>query len=367
PGDYVRTWQDDDPAWNYKDSDGWANHNEGQILKIKNIIGSRLYVDQEIRAAYYSKFNPESQKLSLSENIGLDNLIIERADKTTPIDGITINFNLVSNSWIRGCELINCFRAHIVLQECTKIEITSNYIHDAYEFGGNGRAYGTLLQSRTGDCLIQNNIFSTLRHAMVFQAGANGNVLGYNYSRNAKRTEFPSDFASDITFHGNRPYANLAEGNIVCAIQIDNSHGQGAGLYNTIFRNAATTCGLMVMSTSPKSDNQNIVGNDVLWTSFIGNYSITGSNHFIYGNRYQKSSSYTLSPVNTSKLSDYSYYLNKSPLTPIKPAWWTLSTSIPTIGIPTTWKSFTNPAKARWDSNGVKTVGTTEPLLLLKK
>ncbi len=39
------------------------------------------------------------------------------------------------------------------------------------------------VQYKSGRCRVEDNIFQMLRHAMLLQAGANGNVCGYNYSR----------------------------------------------------------------------------------------------------------------------------------------------------------------------------------------
>ena len=69
---------------------------------------------------------------------------------------------------------------------------------------------------------------------MLVQAGANCNVFSYNYSLEPYQS--PPLFMSDISIHGNYPYANLFEENKVFAILADDYHGDN-GPYNAIVRN----------------------------------------------------------------------------------------------------------------------------------
>ncbi len=359
-GDFARVTQHNDPAWDF--GNPWAADAVGQIVKITGISGNRLKLEQELRADYLAEFSPTIQKLAMAHDVGIDNLIIERADTAKPGGGDTIGFNLAANCWVRGCELVKCCSAHVRMIDSTKVQVTGCYFHDGFNYGGGGRAYGVVFQSHTGECLAQDNVFSHLRHSMLFQVGPNGNVLGYNYSRDATRTEFLATYSGDIVFHGNRPFANLAEGNIVCSIQLDASHGQPAGPYNTIFRNAATVNGIFMSSWSPQADGQAFVGNDIyaallpMWT-----YATFGTNHFEHGNRIVSGNSFTVRPPTTDRLRDVSYYLSTDPLKKVKPDWWTIKNPLPTIGPGTPWQGHTNPAKARWDKGGVMTVGAGEP------
>lgn len=357
PGDYAEIQQANDPAWD--NGDVWAANARGQIIKITAVNGNVLTLEHGLRCAFEAQWNPEIQKIIPKQNVGIENLKIERVDATEPSGGSTIEFSLAANCWVRGCELNHCRQRHVEMQYSTKISITGNYIHHAYYYGGGGSAYGVECVFHTGECLIENNIFRYLRHAMLLQGGPNGNVYGYNYSREATRTEWPSDYAADICFHGNRPYANLFEGNIACFAWLDNSHGQAAGPYNMLFRNATTVRGILMSSTSPQSDSQNFVGNDPR------SYSLAGSDHFQHGNRVG-TSSYTITPSGTDYLDDYSYYLSLDPETAVTPAWWTIAAAIPTIGPDATlpFQQFNNPAKARWDAAGTLVVGNDGPVIM---
>ena len=70
---------------------------------------------------------------------------------------------------------------------------------------------------------------------MLVQAGANCNVFSYNYSREQDWNYNPK-LGPDLCLHGNYPFGNLFEQNVVCQISADNEHGVN-GPYNTFLRN----------------------------------------------------------------------------------------------------------------------------------
>jgi hypothetical protein len=357
-GDYAEVQQDNDPAWDAGYT--WAAHAVGQIVKVVGVQGNVLTLEHGLRAHYEAQYNPQIQRIVPKQGVGIENLKIERIDAVEPAGGSTIHFEAAANCWVRGCELNHCRQRHVEMHYSTKLSITGNYLHHAYSYGGGGSAYGTECTFHTGECRIENNIYVHLRHSMLLQAGPNGNVFGYNYSRDAYWVEIPNNAASDITFHGNRPFGNLFEGNIVCFALLDTSHGQPAGPLNTLFRNATTVVGLYIMPYDPQADMQNIVGNDLLA------YSLAGSDHFEHGNRVGAGEGYTVQPPGTDELADRSYYLSTDPLAAVSPAWWTIPSAIPTIGPGATlpFGQANNPAKARWDAGGTLVVGNSGPVML---
>lgn len=155
-----------------------------------------------------------------------------------------------------------------------------------------------------------DNIFEHVRHAMLIEAGANGNVFAYNHSTDPYWEEgfFPANAAGDIVLHGDHPYLNLFEGNIVQNIVVDDSHGAN-GPFNTLFRNRADLWGL-VMNNSPASDSLNIVGNDITGAPPMGLWLTYGNGHFIYGNLVQSE----VTPPGTGDLVQASCYAGVEPL-----------------------------------------------------
>jgi len=358
PGDHAQLQQANDPAWDA--GIDWARNAVGQIVRIADVRGNRLFLEQGLRADYPERNAPQIRRLEVVRHVGLDHLVIERADTAEPAGGSIVRLAFAADSWIRGCELRRCVGRHVDIRSSTRIEVTGNVMDDAFGHGGGGRGYGVELSFHSGECLVQDNIFRRLRHAMLLQVGPNGNVLGYNYAREALRTEWPTTFASDISLHGNRPYANLFEGNAVGLAWFDGSHGPSAGPGNTLFRNAITGHGLVFTPTSPTTSGQNLVGNDVSMAV------VFGADHFEHGNRVGRGGAFALRPPGSGALPDVSYYLAPDPLEPVTPPWWTVSDRIPTMGPGATvaWGDSRNPARARWDAGGTLTVGTSDPLQL---
>ena len=84
---------------------------------------------------------------------------------------------------IQGIESDKCNFAHIDAEYSSNLSISKNYFHDAHNYGSGGKAYGVILHFTSNECKIEDNIFNHLRHSMIVQAGANGNVFStYNYS-----------------------------------------------------------------------------------------------------------------------------------------------------------------------------------------
>ena len=358
-GDYAEIREDNDPSWG---ASSWAPKVCGQILTIAAVDGNTLTLAKPLRITLPAGLNPEIRKVQLIQDAGVENLRISRIPSGVATDRdnmYTINFEYAAHCWVRGVESTNSFGANVGLSYCTQMEITGCYFHHAYEVDGGGSGYGVILQFKSGECRVENNIFRLLRHAMLLQAGANGNVFGYNYSREATRTEPPSDASGDIVTHGNYPFANLFEGNIVQHAWLDNSHNAN-GPFNTLFRNRTEYAGINV--TDPACTNLNVVGNETYTGSFLiqlgvgDGYKLQGTGNFAYGNNTQSDG---IQAPGTTNLTDYSYYLNADPsVPPPLPGFWNITNEFPTIGLPlarTATKEI--PARVRYFAGTNFTVG----------
>ena len=140
----------------------------------------------------------------------------------------------VADSWIQNIESSYTQCHHISIEESVNIEIRDSYIHDSFDKGGGGTGYGISLQQYVTNSLIENNILSDLRHSLIVQLGVNGCVFGYNFCRrNYDNNGFDVAY---ISLHGNYPFVNLFEGNIVGYAHISDNWGP-SGPGNTFFRN----------------------------------------------------------------------------------------------------------------------------------
>lgn len=345
-GDWIQLFCND----NNLITSSWANNTVGQILQIKKIAGNDITVDAPIRRSYTSASTPQLVKLTPAKGAGIECLYIERADSTAQQTS-NISFTNAVYCWTIGVESNQTNFAHIELTRSAHILVRGNYFHHSHGYGGNGQGYGVVAQYTSGDCLVENNIFEHLRHSMLLQAGANGNVFGYNYSIDPYWNEppLPINAAGDAVLHGNYPYLNLFEGNILQNIVVDNSHGIN-GPFNTFFRNATLLYGIY-QNTNPATDSMNYIGNEITNNGpLMGNYSLAGTGHFEYGNNKLG----TLVPANTFNLHEYSLYLSKPP------GFWQANIPWPNIGVPYPFDTANNPARARYPI--AKTDCTTNPV-----
>lgn len=335
PGDYIKVFQNDAAIVN----DNWALESVAQVLRITSIDGNTINFNNALRRNYVLADQPRIRKLQMNTGTGIECLKIKRIDISNPVQTSNILFSYAANCWVKAVESDSCNFAHIQVAWSRHIEVSNCYFHGAFGYGSGGQGYGISCEFATGDCLFENNIFKHLRHSMLLQSGANGNVFAYNYSREPYKTDgIPTDYAGDIVLHGNYPYLNLFEGNIVQNIFIDASHGKN-GPYNTIFRNRAESYGIII---SPGAgDSSNIAGNEITGTGLgKGNYSMNGAGNFEYGNNKNN----TILPAGTTSLTDRSCFYNSIP------SCWNIPSPWPSIGMFNIFNTGNIPARKRYTS-----------------
>ena len=307
-GDWIRIIHNDSPMIN----NSWALNTVGQIVKISQVLNNKLILSSALRMNYNTSSNPFIKKIIVKENTGIECLKIIREDVS--VNQVSnLKFSRTANCWVSGIESDKCNFAHIDAEYSSNLSISKSYFHDAHNYGSGGKAYGVMLHFTSNECMVEDNVFNHLRHSMILQAGANGNVFTYNYSLDPFWTGvfFPSNSAGEIVLHGNWPYANLFEGNDVGNIVVDNSHDAN-GPHNTFLRNRARVYGIFFSDTS--SPGQHFIGNEVTNDSLGApfnslNYFIQGSNHLLFGNNYLGN----IDPIGTDSLSILSYAYSSIP------------------------------------------------------
>ena len=293
----------------------WATNVVGQVVKINAVMGDTIVLEKALRISYDSLLNPRIRKIFPVINAGIESLKIFRDDTSRTSSSYSISFEKAAYCWLKGVESYFSHGSHCMISLSTNIQVSGCYFHYANNYDGGGtRGYGVTLNTHAGQCLIENNIFRHLRHAMMTKCGANGNVFAYNYSVDPFRNgsgEIPANGCGDISVHGHYSYANLFESNVVQTIYIDQTWGP-AGPFNTFFRNR--TCLYGILCTSSATKKQNFVGNEIINS---GMYSLAGAGHFQYGNMFNGS----VTPVGTDVLTDSSYFYSSRPALWDQPYW----------------------------------------------
>lgn len=334
-GDYIEI-QQENGDWDVVPI-SWADYSVGQITRVIAIAGNKLLLESDLRIDYSPDLNPEVRPIIPISNTGVQCIKIKRVDEPEEGAGANIYTYMAANCFVRGVESDSSVGSHVSINSSINILIDGCYFHHAFTYDGTGmRGYGVTLSHHTSECLVTNNVFRYLRHAMMIKTGANGNVFSYNYSIEPYRSEQIHDASGDMSFHGHYAYSNLMEGNIVQNIIIDHYWGP-SGPYNTIFRNRAELYGIiMTTNTLLETNDQNFVGNEVTNTTFLyGMYFLTGEDHFEFGNNVKGE----IIPTGTTDLSDSSYYLSEQPY------FWSDNIDWPSVGIPIQLDTGTIPAK----------------------
>lgn len=354
-GNFVKIYQNNESSLI---NDSWADNTIGQISCLKSKLGNVFTLYTRHRRAIPLSGAPVAQLINVIKGVGIECLKIKRMDVDMVINQTSnIYFNYAAYCWVRGVESDSANFAHVNIFNSSNIEITGSYFHGSFAYGGGGSGYGVVCHLSTGDCLIENNIFQNLRHAMLLQAGANGNVYAFNYSLQQKRTETPADAAGDIVLHGNYPYANLFEGNIAQNVGGDASHGKN-GPTNVFFRNRAQYYGIAFSSGS--GDSSIVMYNEVTATGnsslfpfiALGGLSTVGTNTIASQNHRQTSGGFVgnmetrFSPNQTIT---YTHFLE-----PVRPYFF--SADLQPMGYPGVYNpAISIPARDRLLAAGVKT------------
>ncbi len=216
--------QANDPA------DGWDRHDwearvRGQIVGIAAVDGARLVLDTPLRLAYPLERAPEATLLGALSFAGLEDLKLY-CDPGSHA-GWAVALWYAVNCWLQRVEIEMVPDVAVWVWNSRHLTVADCFIHRARSYGG-GKGYGIDVTAHASDCLITGNTLRALRHALMVQFGANGNVFSYNYSREPAM--------SDLSVHGWFPYANLFEGNVASQVYVDKAWGR-AGPDNTFFRN----------------------------------------------------------------------------------------------------------------------------------
>jgi len=221
----------------------------GQIVQLGNRNGPQWSTTHPLRIDFPSS-SAMLQPMRPRRNVGFENSSLDatgRDFESARSQASNFSFQYVVNGWVRGVESVKPPYQHVRIDKSSNIEVSGCHFRDAHRHdgGGGGRGYGINFQNAAGECLIVNNIFEQLRHAIVFQYGSNGNAVAYNYTLN---NEPEGDKGlEDLIFHGAYPFRNLVEGNSVEEIEFDLANGWN-GPYNLLYRNHVRTKGIRSQS-----------------------------------------------------------------------------------------------------------------------
>ncbi len=314
-----------DPAWDVS----WADDSVGEMVRIVAVSGGQVTLAEPLHHSYDPAQNPVLRPLGMVEYAGIEDVHIERLDAG---EAATVSFKNAAFVWMDNVLSEMAMRSHVDTSSVYRCEIRNSRFIDAHDHGGGGRGYGTSIGRHTTGCLIEDNIFESLRHSMIIQVGAAGNVFGYNFSTDSHDNN--GNLLPDISLHGHYPAMNLFEGNIVEEIGFADYWGP-VGPGNTAHRNCVTVEGVFVADSS---HTQNLVGNVLVGSpdEVAIDESVIGT--LLHGNF--EAGEIRWDPAITSRTIPRSYYLDGAPGFFGGTAWPGVDPEAP--------GACGNPARSRW-------------------
>lgn len=215
----------------------------GQLARVTAVEGTRLSLDRPLNETYATPGLVRRLELlgpeHLVEDVGLADLTLVREDDH---HAGTVAFERTVGAFLLRVHLERTGWAHLHVDRSLACQVRQSFFFDAHGFGGGGQGYGVNLRHHTTGCLVEDNVFDRLRHAIILQLGANGNVVAYNHATRAR-----DDFGlvkADISLHGHYTHMNLIEGNAVEYIHV--SDWWGPAPFHTLFRNRVWRGGITI-------------------------------------------------------------------------------------------------------------------------
>jgi hypothetical protein len=274
--------QDNDPALLYTNSwweEDWARDALGQVAEVEAVENDgRLRLAEPLLLAYEERLRPRVRRLDPIRWAGLERLALIRLDSGT---GDMVLMQNAAFCRLAAIESGHTTGIHAFLKTAYRCEVRDGWFHHAHDYGEGGHGYGVDCAVHSAGNLVENNVFEHLRHAMIVQVGAGGNVFGYNYSRDEVADGIP---LADLSLHGHYPNFNLFESNVVQSVGVADYWGP-AGPGNTFLRNTVETGEVNV---EDHSDGQNFIGNVLVSPasgSAVLRVNSTVSGTLMHGNR----------------------------------------------------------------------------------
>lgn len=251
----------------------------GQLAKIVAVPSAN---SATLEIPLYWNYDPATIQGTRVRNVvsgvGIEDLSVDNTTSwnDSQINGGTVGFYFVQNSWVLRIEINGVVREGISLYVSYRNTIRSNAVHRSLRYiSSNG--YGIFMMPATSATLVEDNQFHDLAVGMMMAGVNSGNVLAYNYVANLKNTDFPLAVRYGIDFHGAHPFMNLIEGNFLDGSFIAADSYWGTASHNTFLRNK------VAIDTNKENEAANMrFFKDNWYFNLVGNVLGTIGNETIY-------------------------------------------------------------------------------------
>lgn len=249
-GGSICTWCDGGIGWN-------GTRTQGQIVQITSISGSTVGITSGGNSSvtnpglYYAY---DKTPLAVPFSGAATYAGIEALQVYAENTGAMENFYLGTcmYCWIHGVESNYADGNWAEIDWGFHDQISNSYMSNAFLHTPGTNDSGIALRTYTSGSLVQNNILERAHVPIMFEWGAAGNVVAYNYmfgqydqidfqssSSNVinpcSTVNTPCSNMSSVNSHGAHPQFNLVEGNVGSIFEPDNVWGSSS--WFTTFRN----------------------------------------------------------------------------------------------------------------------------------
>jgi hypothetical protein len=255
----------DDP---FPDSLGWFARGDGHVLgevkEIASISGNTITFTTPFHITYRTNHHAQVSPYgnSFVTFAGVEDLTMEGGSEGC------LTFSQTAKSWAKHVE---CKRWHgrgIKVYNSFKNEIRDSYIHDTISPRPGGVGYAMDLGGYSAEVLFENNIMFFANKVMTANAGGAGSVVAYNYTDDGL-IDYNMEW-QEVGVNGSH-YAGshhiLFEGNY--SFNGDSDHEHGGSIYHTFFRNHFSG----FRKDLPNNSSMRTAGSSfgTYWFSWIGN------------------------------------------------------------------------------------------------
>jgi len=222
----------------------WNPRPQGQLIEVVGFGTGRtnltfrppLYWDAGTNVVVHRIYGNASYP-NFVRLIGLEDF---RLHHNNALGNYAVRLERVDRCWMSNVEVTNSKVAGVLLTSGYRCELFGNYIHHS-TMSGSGGGYGILMQGKSTQCRVENNILDELAGTLLVDDGSAGNVIAYNYSHGIQFYTMGWQ-GTHFGTHSSHPMFNLFEGNVGPNHLSDFIHGSSS--HATLYRNRLLGWGL---------------------------------------------------------------------------------------------------------------------------
>jgi hypothetical protein len=254
-----------------------TNRPTNEIKEIASVSGNTITFTSPLTIGYRTSHQAQLTRYTLTgaqsgaNSIHVTNAGVENLSTYGGGDG-QVRFENAAYSWAKSVEVTQWLGEGFAANGSFRVEIRDSYVHTGSWPEPGGAGYMISLANASSEVLIENNILIDACKEMVFRSSGAGSVVAYNYADDSWDFDTPGWVEVGLNAsHMAGPHHVLFEGNYSQNIDSDYTHGNA--IYLTFFRNWLSGKRRDFNDVPPTAGNIRTIGlaYGSWWDSFVGN------------------------------------------------------------------------------------------------